>query len=241
MRRESIQVDVGGPGSATATLRQAFTALVLVLLAEVVVVVGYLGSLKLARLPAPTLSDIVLLLTAATGAAVGVLALLARRFGLSWRQLGFVRPGWRLLHLLWQAPAALLVSGLTAAGVLTLTTGAPRRSSATDTLEGLESAPLAVLCLALLLVVVVAPVWEETLFRGFFFGGFLRRLGPAGAIVGSGALFAAFHVLPILWAYLVPLGLCLGWIRWFHRNVWASVLVHAFNNALVMGALLAAR
>lgn len=206
-----------------------------------VVVVGYLGTVKLARLPAPSLSAIVLLLTAATGAAVGVIVLLVRRFGWSWRQLGFHRPRRRLLHVLWQAPSAMIVSGATAAGVLTLTTGSRQRSSATDGLEGLVSTSPAVLCLAVLLVVVVTPLWEEALFRGLLFAGFYGRLGLVGAVVGSGAVFAAFHVLPVLWAYLLPLGLCLGWIRWFHRNVWASVLVHAFNNALAMAALLAAR
>ena len=221
-------------------LGQAFAALGLVLLAEVVVVVAYLGTVRLARLPAPSLSEIVLLLTVATGAAVGVIVLLARRFGWSWRQLGFHRPRRRILHVLWQAPAALIVSGATAAGVLTLTTGSPQRSSATDTLEGLLSTSPAVLCLAVLLVVVVTPLWEETLFRGLLYAGFDDRWGPVAAVLGSGAVFAAFHVLPVLWAYLLPLGLCLAWIRWFHGNVWASVLVHAFNNALALGALLAA-
>lgn len=241
MRRNSSQVETAGSWSAPVTLRQAFAALVMVLLVEVVVIVAYLGVFRLARSSAPSLSGIVVLLTVATGAVVGVLAVAARRFGLSWRRLGFVRPGWRMLHLLWQGPAALLLSGLAALGVLILTTGSPRRASATDSLEGLLSTSPAVVGLALLLVVVVTPIWEETLFRGFLFAGFFRRWGPLAAIAGSAGLFAAFHVLPILWAYLVPLGLCLGWIRWFHRNIWASVAVHAFNNALTMVALLAAR
>jgi len=241
MRHEGIRIRDDEPWSSPVTLGQAFMALALVLLAEVVVIVGCLGTVKVARLPAPSLSGIVLLLTVATGAAAGVLVLLARRLGLSWRRLGFDRPGRRILHVLWQAPVAVLASGATASAVLVLTTGSPRGSSATDSLEGLTSTSPVVLCLGLLLVVVVVPILEETLFRGFLFAGFFRRLGPVGAVVGSGAIFAAFHVLPILWAYLLPLGLCLGWIRWFHRNVWASVMLHAFNNALTMWALLAAR
>lgn len=227
------------PGTPV-TPRRAFTALALVLLGVVVVVGGYLGALKLTGRPAPGLPGIVLLLTVATAAPVAVLLVMVRRGGPSWRQLGFVRPGRRLLHVLWQAPLGILGSGLVAAAVLTLATGAPRRSSATDSLEGLASTSPVVLGLALVLVVVVTPLWEETLFRGLVYAGFLRRWGPAGAVLGSAAVFAVFHVVPALWAYLLPFGLFLGWVRWHHRTIWASVAAHALNNALTMVALLAA-
>ena len=38
--------------------------------------------------------------------------------------------------------------------------------------------------------------------------------------------------------YVFVLGLSLGLIRWFHRNLWASVAVHAANNALSLAVVL---
>ncbi len=54
---------------------------------------------------------------------------------------------------------------------------------------------------------------EELVFRGALFGGLRRALGPAGAILGSAALFAVFHAPPrdALVAFL--LGLQLGALR----------------------------
>jgi uncharacterized protein len=221
-------------------LRRVFLALLFVFAAEVGVIGGYFLLVKLAGFARPGITSIIVLLWAVTIIIGAVMYVVLIRGGrLSLQRLGFVRPTWRLLHVLWQAPLAILASAAIGAGVLRLTTGSATRPTQDDGfLAGLGPAGPAEVVAALVLVVVVTPLWEEALFRGAFYLGFFRLMGPVGAVVGSAALFAAFHIAPLLWAFLFPLALCLGWIRWFHQNLWASTAVHALNNLLTTSALL---
>ena len=229
-------------GLAPVRLRQAFVALLGIVVAEVVVIGGYLLLVKVGVLPLPGAAALAGLLGAATVVAIAVgYEVLIRRGRLSLAQLGFVRPTWRLLHLLWQTPVAILVSAALGALVLQLTTGSTVRSGKDADFAEFSAASPGVLVAVLLVGVVVTPLWEEALFRGAFYRGFHRLLGPVGAVVGSAAVFAGFHLLPALWAFLFPLGLFLGWLRWFHRSLWASVVVHGCNNLLAMSAVFLTR
>jgi len=223
-------------------LRQAIVALLAVFVAEVALLGGYLLLVKSTVLRPPGPAQTAALLGAATVLAAAVLYwLLVRRGGLTVQQLGFVRPTWRLLHLLWQAPLAILASAAVGALVLWLTSGSTVRRGQDAAFADFASAGPAVVLAALVVGVVATPLWEEALFRGAFYLGFARLAGPVGAVVGSAAVFAGFHLVPALWAFLFPLGLCLGWLRCFHRNLWASVAVHALNNLLAMAAVLLPR
>lgn len=225
-------------GHAPVRLRQALVALLGIFVAELVVIGGYLLLVKVGVLPLPGAAALAGLLGAATVVAVAVgYEVLIRRCGLSMAQLGFVRPTRRLLHLLWQTPVAILASAALGALVLQLTTGSTVRSGKEGDFAEFSAASPAVIAAVLLIGVVVTPLWEEALFRGAFYLGFQRVLGPVGAVVGSAAVFAGFHVLPALWAFVFPLGLFLGWLRWFHRSLWASVAVHGCNNLLAMSAI----
>lgn len=82
---------------------------------------------------------------------------------------------------------------------------------------------------------VLAPIWEEVLFRGYV----LRTLRPYGrrfAILGSAILFGLFHGNLLQTPYAVIVGLLLGYIASEYSFVWA-VLLHMFNN-LVLADLL---
>ncbi len=57
--------------------------------------------------------------------------------------------------------------------------------------------------------VFLAPVVEEFLFRGYFYGVFKRYLGAAAAAILSAALFAAFHMNLTSIPGLFTLALCL--------------------------------
>jgi membrane protease YdiL (CAAX protease family) len=52
----------------------------------------------------------------------------------------------------------------------------------------------AILPLAGLATVIMAPLAEEIFFRGFIFGGLIRPLGVFGAMLVSGLVFGAFHI-----------------------------------------------
>jgi membrane protease YdiL (CAAX protease family) len=88
------------------------------------------------------------------------------------------------------------------------------------------------------LAFVVAPVWEELLFRGFLQGWLSKHpaFGPQRAIVFSAVVFAACHVPGHGWAVALPvflIGLILGWIRWSAGSLRAAMLVHAIHNMVV--------
>ena len=82
---------------------------------------------------------------------------------------------------------------------------------------------------------VLAPVWEELLFRGFV----LRSLHPFGrrfAVIGSALLFGLFHGNLLQTPYALLMGLLLGYITVEYSIGWA-VALHMFNN-LVLADLL---
>src|SRR6516165_3638466 len=69
----------------------------------------------------------------------------------------------------------------------------------------------------LLTIVVVAPIGEETLFRGFLFRGWHRTPRDAwAAIIVTALLWALVHVQYDLYviAQVFVYGLVLGWFRW---------------------------
>ena len=90
---------------------------------------------------------------------------------------------------------------------------------------------LALLCFA---VVVVTPIGEETLFRGFLFRGWLRSPNDAWlVIIVTAALWALIHVQYdwfVMFQVFVS-GLILGWLRWASGSTILTMLLHGLINA----------
>ena len=97
-----------------------------------------------------------------------------------------------------------------------------------DTVRSAGSLPLLILAL-----VLIAPVLEEVVFRGFLFEGLRHsRLGPAGAIVVAALVWAAVH-LQYEWFYVVQVfvaGLLLGVARHRTGSLVPPMLMHALMN-----------
>ncbi len=89
-----------------------------------------------------------------------------------------------------------------------------------------------------LAVVVIGPVYEEVLFRGFLFAGLQQsRLGIAGTIVVTGLAFALLHSAQYesaIIAQIYVLGILLGLVRWKTGSLWSSILLHAVWNLMQM-------
>ncbi|NTU79384.1 MAG: CPBP family intramembrane metalloprotease [Chloroflexales bacterium] len=83
----------------------------------------------------------------------------------------------------------------------------------------------------LVMVVAVAPLCEELLFRGVLLHAYELRVG-AHAIWLVALLFALVHlsVEQMLGAFFV--GLIAGWVVYRTRSLWAGVLVHLGTNLL---------
>jgi len=166
-----------------------------------------------------------------------VLVYLIRRSRTPFSAVGFVKPSWRLLHLLWQIPAVIVLV-LTAQLVTSaLTNGA--NSEAGGSVEALAVGLNPVLVvLAFIAIAVLTPVWEEIFFRGLLLGSVRSRWGVVLAVVVSTVVFAAVHGVPVLLPYLVTLGVSLALLRIFHRNIWGSLALHVTINSIASGTIL---
>lgn len=91
--------------------------------------------------------------------------------------------------------------------------------------------------------VVLAPVVEETIFRGYIYPVVARSFGIATGIMATGTLFGLLHAEQ-LWggwaqiALLVVVGIVFTWVRAAKRTVLASYLLHVSYNSLLFFAFL---
>jgi membrane protease YdiL (CAAX protease family) len=89
--------------------------------------------------------------------------------------------------------------------------------------------------------VIVAPIAEEVVFRGYLYPAAKRFCGPAGAVLFSSLVFAAAHgnVVALLPLFALAVLLCL--IYEFTGSIWASISVHFLFNAATVAMQLLAR
>lgn len=101
------------------------------------------------------------------------------------------------------------------------------------------------LWLTFISLVVLPPLVEESVFRGFVFGGLKNKLPVVWAAVGTSLLFAVAHLQfgsgkPLLWVAALDtftLSLVLCWLRQKTGGLWAGILVHALKNGLAFFVL----
>ncbi len=198
--------------------------------------------------------DVGVLLASVIGQSVGIigtLALVARHkgrgslgadFGLVARPPGDSWP-WAAMWLL--AGVALQLISLP---FLQLLVDVHGKVETQDVVEQFEHARGPSLVLFAIVVVTVAPLAEELLFRGALLRALLRRTTPAWAAFVSALLFAAVHPLasPTIGSLIaVPalfvLGLVSAGLAIRTGNLSASILLHAGFNLLTAVSVLAAR
>jgi membrane protease YdiL (CAAX protease family) len=88
------------------------------------------------------------------------------------------------------------------------------------------------LILGVLTTVVIAPILEEFIFRGFLFSQLKNTLGNWGAISLSSLAWTSLHFqyeLKILFI-LFLFGLILGFLRWKYNSLFLVMALHAINN-----------
>lgn len=187
------------------------------------------------------------------GTFVMVRWLLLSRRGARWHDLGFRRTTWsRLLQSVIGGEIAAIVGIAVIVAILDQLTSFHVKSNTKELLPAGQS-HLAVgqYLVLLFLVAVMAPLTEETLFRGVLYQALCRDLGRRAPVViaigfaaiGSGAIFglvhaiggsAVVHTLPIL-AYF---GVVLALTFQHARSISASILLHAISNAIAVTSLL---
>lgn len=218
----------------------AAVAALLVLLAIALVglaATGRVDNPQAALQSAPAL----LLITVAIYAGIWLVAVwfTVRKYRLPWAALGYrPRPAGTLLACAGLALPTLVASMLLNLAIAYLFLGGQFPNPQEDLLRLGQASPLAGLLL-LLLLAVVAPLVEETIFRGLLFQLMAARWGTAPAIVGSAAAFALAHFIPLLLPALFLVGLVLAVVFARTRSLWCTVVLHGVHNGIVGVLLLA--
>jgi membrane protease YdiL (CAAX protease family) len=88
-------------------------------------------------------------------------------------------------------------------------------------------------------IAILAPVFEEAVFRGALWGMLERSLPPAAVWVITSLLFALIHMDPVHVIGVTFTGFILGWVRWMGGSIWPCIAVHFINNAMGVAVMAA--
>ena len=97
--------------------------------------------------------------------------------------------------------------------------------------------------LLMLMSVLLAPVLEETIFRGFIYPVIARSFGIVASVLATGTLFGLLHAAQ-LWGgwtqigLLIIVGIIFTYVRATTRTVLASYLLHVSYNSFLFLAFL---
>ncbi|WP_262691167.1 CPBP family intramembrane glutamic endopeptidase [Kordiimonas aestuarii] len=80
-------------------------------------------------------------------------------------------------------------------------------------------------------VVIMGPVVEELVFRGYLQSGLTKRFGPYVGIGISSVVFAGYHFQPEAFVVLLVVGAAFGLAYHLTRSLWPAILLHMLNNA----------
>ena len=97
--------------------------------------------------------------------------------------------------------------------------------------------------LVFITLVIMAPLAEELLFRGYFLGRMSERTGKWSAVLVTSVAFGLMHLvglsesgaIVLQWgaaADTFAMGLTAGALRTFTGSIWAGVLLHGLKNAV---------
>lgn len=98
-------------------------------------------------------------------------------------------------------------------------------------------APLEIKYLAALLgSVIVAPIAEELVFRGYLLNLWIVRHGVWFAVISSSAVFGVFHLETAVFA--APMGVVYALVYLRYQSLWPGIFIHAAYNLLAFPWLL---
>lgn len=80
--------------------------------------------------------------------------------------------------------------------------------------------------------VLMGPICEEILFRGYTLSGFQTRYGSIKGVAFSAVVFGLFHADPWIFLPTVMMGLLFGFLVLKTGSIYPAMLVHGANNLL---------
>ena len=204
---------------------------------------GYAGTNLFHWLASPEIQELtgigqgrifsLLVYTLATGIAVIVYMALLKRQGMTMKAAGYRG------KLTWKGAMAAVIAviivsfivypliemGLRAAGVPMYWTTGQITPVSQNTLQDM--------LLGILVTVILAPLTEDTIFRGYVYQAFAQRTHKWVAIAGSSLIFALLHIQffgPGMAIWILFFGTTSAWLYGRFNNIYPSLLFHALNN-----------
>ena len=178
---------------------------------------------------------ITLIIAVSTPVEVALLALFATRAGANAVQyLGLTWPKRGELLFGLAAMVAMIVAGNVLSWLLGRNLVTPFQTDIYTT-----ASTAGWLLWLLIAVVILTPIGEEVLFRGFLFRGWLRAPRDAWPVIVATSLLWAIIHLQYDWyviAQIFVFGLLLGWLRWASGSTILTIILHSVINAEGMEA-----
>jgi uncharacterized protein len=166
---------------------------------------------------------------------LGTLPALSR---FSLRELGFRRLDGRTVLIALAGAVAMIVVANGLASLIDSALHSKHEQDVVELVKGMRD-PLS-LGIISVYAVVLAPFFEESLFRVFFFNFGMRWAGPAAGATLSGVLFGMAHGDLYAAFPLAVGGAILCGVYYYTRNAWASMISHGIFNAVsILGLIFA--
>jgi len=86
-------------------------------------------------------------------------------------------------------------------------------------------------------VVVIAPVIEEIVFRGFFYRVLRSRQGMWVSIITSALIFGVIHIFPLYALNAFLLAIPLAYLYEKSNSLVPGIILHVFNNAIFFAVM----
>ncbi|MEO7931544.1 MAG: CPBP family intramembrane glutamic endopeptidase [Chthoniobacterales bacterium] len=147
------------------------------------------------------------------------------------------RSGWRDYFALHPTPLGRAALSIFISGIVILGSGFfmermddPRTKESLQLIANGIHSPV----VFFLTIVILAPILEELVMRGYAFRGWLPKFGFAGTVLATSTIFALTHV-QYGWTGLVHvfvLGWALGWLRGKTGSIYPCIALHLANNLL---------
>lgn len=173
--------------------------------------------------------------------AITILIFLMRMTGEKWRSIGVRKPKWEHLAYVLGGLAVYFVIFILIASMLAGVLDFDQKQEL-----GFDKQTAGInLTWVFISLVILPPIVEEILFRGFLYTRFKRVLSVKSAAVAVSILFAAAHLQlgmgnPPLWTAALDtfiLSLVLVYIREKTGTVWAGVGIHGLKNLIAFSIL----
>jgi membrane protease YdiL (CAAX protease family) len=179
----------------------------------------------------------------AEGAAVGAIYLFMKHYRFSFKMLGVNKP--KLKYLGYALVAVPIYYGLAIVALIISRIFAPGINVNETQQIGFSTTHGAIeLILTFISLVVLPPLAEEIMVRGFLYGSLKKVVPKYGAVIITSIIFAAAHLdegsSGLLWTAAIQffvLSLVLIYLREKTQSLWASIIVHAANNAVAFASL----